>query len=127
MHQEGYELIQDNKGPTFRREDKESRIDLIFAMEGVITQPVIEEWPSSDHVAILTTTNTFLTSSSGQDEKKVVNKLCLEELFKSIEKQDRGQQETWYTAIKGASLYNKLKTLVAEHQLVIKLNARSNR
>ena len=68
----------------FRRGEQESRIDLLFATEGVITQPVIEEWPSSDLVAILTTIITFLTLSSRQEEKKVVDNLSLEELFKSM-------------------------------------------
>ena len=61
---------------------------MVFAKEGVITQPIIDEWPSSDHAAIFTTINTFLTLSTRQEEKKVVDKLTLEELFKSVEKQD---------------------------------------
>ena len=127
MQQEGFELIQDNKEPTFKRGEQESRIDLVFATEGVVTQPLIEEWPSSDHAAILTTINTFFALSSGQEEKKVVDKPSLEELFKSMEKRDRGQQETWYQSIKGAAPYDKLKTIGAEHQRVIKLNKRSKR
>ena len=43
MQQEGYQLIQDNREPTFKRGDQESRIDLVFATEGVVTQPLIEE------------------------------------------------------------------------------------
>ena len=77
-------MIQDNKEPTFKRGDQESSIDLVFATEGVVIQPLIEEWPSSDHAAIFTTINTFLTLSSGQEEKKVVDKLSLEKLFKSM-------------------------------------------
>ena len=95
---------------------------MVFAINGVITQSLIEELLSSDHAAILATINTFFTLSSGQEEKKIVDKLSLEELFKSIEKQDRGQQETWYQSIRGAAPYNKLKTLVAEHQRIRKLN-----
>ena len=79
-------MIQDNKEPTFKRGDQESRIDLVFPTEGVVTQPPIEEWPSSDHAGILTTINTFVTLSRWQEEKKVVDKLSLKELFKSMEK-----------------------------------------
>ena len=128
MQQEGFKLIQESKEPTFRRGDQVSRIDLVFATEGVVSQPVLEEWPSSDHAAILTTINIFFNPSTGQhEERKVVDKLSLEQLFKSMEKQERGQQEAWYRAIKGTSPYEKLKTLVAEHQRVIKLNERSKR
>ena len=88
MQQEGYQLIQGDKEPTFKRGDQESRIDLVFATEGVVTQPLIEEWPLSDHAPILTTINTFFTLSSRQEETKVVDKLSLEELFKSMKKQD---------------------------------------
>ena len=55
---------------------------MVFIIEGVVTQPVIEEWPSSDHAAILTTIKTFLILLGRQEEKKVVEKLRLEELFK---------------------------------------------
>ena len=82
-------MISDNKEPTFQKGDQVSRIDLVFATQLVVTEPFIEEWPSSDHAAILTTINTFLMLSSGQEEKKVVDKLSLEELFMRIEKQDR--------------------------------------
>ena len=58
-------MIQDNKKPTFKRGKQESRIDLVFATEGVVIQPLIEEWPSSDHAAILTTINTFFTLPGG--------------------------------------------------------------
>ena len=48
-------LIQEQKTPTFRRGGQQSRIDLVFATEKVVTKPPTEEWLTSDQTIILIT------------------------------------------------------------------------
>ena len=43
MQLNGMGLIQQQKTPTFRRGGQQSRIDLVFATEKVVTKPPTEE------------------------------------------------------------------------------------
>ena len=53
MQLNGMCLIQQHRTPTFRRGGQQSRIDLVFATEKLVTKPPTEEWLTSDHAAIL--------------------------------------------------------------------------
>ena len=109
MQLNGMGLIQQQKTPTFRRGRQQSRIDLVFATEQVVTKPPTEEWLTSDHSAILITIKAQKTATTMTVEKLVTDKVELEALLCGLEKVGREMQETWYTSLKGDTPYNKLK------------------
>ena len=127
MQLNGMGLVQQQKTPTFRRGEQQSRIDLAFATEKLVTKPPTEEWLTSDHVAILITIKAQTTTKSLTVEKSVTDKVELEALLCGLEKVGREMQGTWYTSLIGDTPYNKVKHLVAESQRVMKINERSKR
>ena len=127
MQLNGMGLIQQQKTPTFRRGGQQSRIDLVFATEKLVTKPPTEEWLTSDHAAILIMVKAQTTLKSQTVEKLVTDKVELEALLCGLEKVGREMQETWYTSLTGDNPYDKLNHLVAESQRVMKINERSKR
>ena len=127
MQLNGMTLVQQHKTPTFRKAEQQSRIDLVFATERLVTKPPIEEWLTSNHTAILIRIKAQTTTKSQTIEQMVTDKVELEALRCGLEKVGREMQETWYTSLTGDTLYDKLKHLVAESQRVMKVNERSKR
>ena len=64
MQLNGMGIIQQQKAPTFRRGGQQSRIDLVFATDKLVTKPPTEEWLTSDHAAILITIKAQTTTKS---------------------------------------------------------------
>ena len=116
MQLNGKGLIQQQKTPTFRRGGQQSRIDLVFATEKLVTKPPTEEWLTSDHTAILIMVKAQTTSELQTVEKLVTDKVEFEALLCGLEKVGREMQETWYAYLTGDTPYNKLKDPVAESQ-----------
>ena len=122
MQLNGMCLIQQQRTPTFRRGRQQSRIDLVFATEKVVTKPPTEEWLTSNHTTILITIKAQNATTKIMVEKLVTDKVELAALLCSWERVGREMQETWYTSLKGDTPYNKLKHLVAESERVMKIN-----
>ena len=127
MQLNGMGLVQQQKTPKSRRGEQQSRIDLVFAIEKLVTKQPTEEWLTRDHVAILITIKAQTTTKSPTIEKLVSDKVELDALLSGLEKVGREMQETWYTSLIGDTPYDKLKHLVAESQRVIKINEKSKR
>ena len=82
-------LIQQQKTPTFRRGGQQSRIDLVFATEKLVTKPPTEEWLTNDHTTVLIMLKAQTTTKSQTVEKLVTNKVELEALLFGLEKVGR--------------------------------------
>ena len=115
-------LIQQHKTPTFKRGEQRCRINVVFATEKLVTKPPTKECLSSDHTVILITIRAHTTIKSLIVEKLVTVIVKLEALLCGLEKGGRGMQEAWYTSLTGDTPFDKLKTLVAESQRVMKIN-----
>ena len=120
-------LVQQQKTWILRRGKQQSRIDLVFATEKLVTKRATEEWLTSDHLAILITIKTQTTTKSLTVVKLVIDKVELEALMCGLEKVEKQMQETWYTSLTGDTRYDKLISLVGESQRVMKINERSKR
>ena len=127
MQLNGIGLIQQQKTPTFRNGGQQSRIDLVFATEKVVTKPPTEEWLTSNHTPILITIKAQNATTKTTVEKPVTDKVELEALLCGLEKVGREMQETWYTSLKRDTPYIKLKHLVAESQRVMNIAHRPRR
>ena len=82
-------LVQQHRTPTFRRGEQQSRIDVVFATEKLVTKQPTEEWLTSNHTAILITIKAQTTTKSLTIEKMVTNKVELEALLCGLKKVGR--------------------------------------
>ena len=87
-------LIQQQKTPTYRRGGQQSRTDLVFATEKLVTKAPTEEWLTSGHTAILIIIKAHKMTTMITVEKLVIDKVELEALLCGLEKVGREMQET---------------------------------